>query len=812
MSSFKSNDLKNLQKYSSDYVNAVRKNQSPPSLQGSFTDAREKASNLLLQSIKALDYTCHWTRLVKFQLQMINQSSQEFDFRWNLNVTMSVCKLFTTFAKICLYIHEIPNCQFLVNIFLSSNLNKSTKLLSRSEDFFFFINSCVDNPLHYIAQEVSKLKDKVSVLIYQILPFFSSLFAEWTIFNWPLLSIYEYAPEDTIGSSMPIDELIYLANISPLQEMMFFFLLSYPSLAEQNQQFAYLSNGIFSECSYVFLSRTFSLPTKHLLKLQKDSTFISSLLSTLDKSTSTKYKTAHLHRIKLLTTLAEDVENFSGIDPNQFLRCIHQIRAITAFSYYEIDQFFKSREQQNWDSNHIIGIAKLHRIIDKIGEFFVHEKDLIQRFFVYNLSTADSQYLQQLLQTFGQSGLGQSGTELLEGAKTIKQAIESLDLQEFDSGTRYDFLPLLITYGRLLYKYNQISTQQNLSFMNPLFEHLSTIRLHCEAAQDPIQFFLDSCSFHLFWIHSKQLMQFVSHQSFPLNCATAIFHIFSFFNYDSINILSHENELKSLKDIFTNLRGKFASLVRSFLSGSLSSNSRTIQFTITGEIGQTLPDEQQYATKLLDPKYCLNESEIIEPIILTNSFINDLPQMIEEVMPGFPSFYRSTSEFNSYSHYVLNEITSYTKSNYFFKEYLKDFKKMNNDINTYFIFLASLFGNPKWDNLEFYPNEDALSKNLHLMPYAFELMMDLTPSLFENVNETKVKDGINEFFMCLHDVVDKKTSTKYNSQTGNPYLILVDKFPQYVTAIEYGQMEKVFPYGLLSSSYPSTTITRKRTK
>lgn len=178
--------------------------------------------------------------------------------------------------------------------------------------------------------------------------------------------------------------------------------------------------------------------------------------------------------------------------------------------------------------------------------------------------------------------------------------------------------------------------------------------------------------------------------------------------------------------------------------------------------------------------------------------------IIDESIPGFSLFYNAIDKSdNGPSSFILDEVLSSNQNFYFIKEYLKNTQKSIVEIKSYYIFLGLLFGNSKWEKMYFYPDEDAISKNLHLLPYGYELMMEIVPLLFEKSSEEKMQEGIIEFFQTIYSIYKKKCTGK-NSSYDSCFTILVDKFPHLISFISYNHIESFFPYYLLSSSYPNT--------
>ena len=161
----------------------------------------------------------------------------------------------------------MKNTDTYVNLFAVSQASKSMKTTCKIEDLAIFVNYSSSDPLSYISYELKPIREKLISLVSKLSSFVSSLFSEWTTFNWNLLSIYECAPEDTVGNSMPIDELTYLSNINVLREMLIFFCLGFSQITDENPQYAHLAQCLFSESSQIYISVNNSISSKNLCQL-----------------------------------------------------------------------------------------------------------------------------------------------------------------------------------------------------------------------------------------------------------------------------------------------------------------------------------------------------------------------------------------------------------------------------------------------------------------------------------------------------------------------------------------------------------------
>jgi len=1042
MKVFNNPDGKKLRQFAAEFVTASQTGGQKPVLASNLVQLCEKVSMQMIMPIRTIDYTVYWCKLSAIQLKQLTTSSREFDLRWNLPITLSACKLFSAFCRIVLYLHRITPAEFLVHLFSASSLPKTLPLQTEFDNLLKFVTRSQEKPFLFIEEELKFLRDKLSLLVVNLLPFFSTLFADWTIFDWSLLSIYERNPENTIGQSMPHDEYTLLANISLFQEVLTLFTLVFTSFMDKNQQFALLGASVLTETATFYLSRNYPVPITALLDVTVPSNALTSLSDTLMKSINRKTAETHLHRMKQLCLLAGELENLASLDISHFTRCIHIVRAVAAFAFYEIDLFFRIRDKAQWTEYYVKTVAQLLSSLDRLTQVFIKYKDYIERFFVFNLATADADHLEYLLDSFDLE-LGSAGGDVILAGRVILDSIRSLDLEKFDSGIRYDFFPLILTHGRALHQQNIISQKLRASYLTPIFEHLMTINMHAHAAQDSTRFYFEACQMHTFWRHAGRFEDFVGNNAAPINDCASFFNVFSYFNYDNIVIPMHKNEMKLLKEVLENkVRTRLSIRLNTVLSTMLSARSRLLSYSLGGDIGQSPPIDN-ISQLLLENKNCEKEAHDISPICQTNNFISSLPQAvvlfdkrveiasyfmtrlsndlikvllfniswnissvsdasqivwtffsqaralklpaddnvglvfkkslldavvknsffagqtlteqanamlnkapdtipelmdpqrlcvsiytrlnnfingghfeskyvhfvqrfvggkdkvslqyfkslfrvlgihcalyldcniskgivddiilihqsysavahminsdktpiytmdstnrasdallrlsialtirrmirrateetIEETVPGLVQLAQTSPLKSCIESELIYEVINKRGPNYFIREMLVEKLKKEKipGLTQFFTFLAILFVAPKWDDTEFFPEEDALSKNIHLLPLAFDLLVEISPALFSDAHQANVNKSIETFFTQLAEAIEiKKGNSKIDKKLISSYLILIDKFPKLVPTIEYGRMKHVFPYSLLSWSYPKTDNDAKK--
>jgi hypothetical protein len=179
--------------------------------------------------------------------------------------------------------------------------------------------------------------------------------------------------------------------------------------------------------------------------------------------------------------------------------------------------------------------------------------------------------------------------------------------------------------------------------------------------------------------------------------------------------------------------------------------------------------------------------------------------VMNEAVPGLSEVISGQNKKARPADWLLNEVTSSARASYFVIEQVKAkfTQRPPGSFETYFGYLAALFGNPAWKNAKFFEAQDALENNIHCLPYAWALMADLGAALFGVSDEKTINLGIDAFFRGLSLVFK---GAEQAGPGGSAYLILVDKFTILLPELHYGHIEKYFPYGAVTSGYPSARL------
>ena len=159
----------------------------------------------------------------------------------------------------------------------------------------------------------------------------------------------------------------------------------------------------------------------------------------------------------------------------------------------------------------------------------------VSRFFLYNLTTIDNGYLNQMNQTIAQ--LSEDWQVKIHSLiEEMVNALSCIDIEDFDRGTDYDLMPFLVTARRLFFLFNEISSKNQASFLHPIFEHLSTIIRHIEFAIDPLHNFLQYAPIHRFWRFTDILQEYSKALPGGIHIQGRIPTLYAFFNCDRLEL------------------------------------------------------------------------------------------------------------------------------------------------------------------------------------------------------------------------------------------------------------------------------------
>ncbi|KAH0789379.1 hypothetical protein GPJ56_006713 [Histomonas meleagridis] len=387
------------------------------------------------------DYIVSWARSTREILLKLCENSVELDIRWNYLFSIRFCQLFNMLSKIIFFFFHFSHLRAIA--VLGAITDPKPQLTNNILEVYRFGSSCATSPFQMLETKEGIFASHLGQLISQVGPFLIQVLGQWPLIDWQDFDIFTQTQTQP-DSTLPNLEHIILSNLTCLTEMSYFFLLSYPDFVKKHLQFKALMNELFSESYGISLSRTVIIPFIELHEAyQKWQNAPLVNLEQIKYQLEIKEQISHPQRITHLLVLLKGVVRIVEFNPMYAPKLTHEITALTSFSSYELSIVF---ENINTITNESIEL--LNMLVTLVKVYIMYSTDF-SRFLIFNLGSIDCSYLAQLNQQFSSGSLPwqQSFTAYL--GDLLYDLQTTVDLEEFDKGTRYDFTPFLYTHGRL---------------------------------------------------------------------------------------------------------------------------------------------------------------------------------------------------------------------------------------------------------------------------------------------------------------------------------------------------------------------------
>ena len=617
-------------------ANSARQNKSK--LPKVSQDVQREVGNLMQHfraTFVSMDYLISWAKNVKALLNDITDNSTDLDIRWNYQVSIQVCQLFVTFCKLTLYFHLKPHIQTTVQMVpLFSDL-ANLKLSTKYDELHKFVVSSTKNPFSFTQAQLKTMNDQLSILCAQISPFIIQIFGQWPVINWAQFSIFNDS-QDPQESTLPPNISLVLQHIPLLRDTILFFSLTYPDYPEKYPQYATLMNSVLTESSTIFITPLVPFPIKTLLKIfmktSKNQSF-DELTEANEYERVLKDEVSHSQRRIHVFYMLRDINDVSSFDPSYIPKLIDNIAALASIGAYEVTLALSSNIVD-------VTVSTLVDDLVDLGLLFQEHKDLIRRFFLFNLTTIDATYLHNLVSNIKQL-TDDWQVRMTHYIEEIVKALMMIDIEDFDRGSRFDLTPLLQTINRLFYLFNQISSRHQAAFLHPIFEHMSTILRHAQIAQDPILYFQSFCPIHQLWSQCNTIQAYIDKLPGGIHNNSAFISLFSFFNLDKIEFSLNPSMVKLAANTLTGIREFIIKNIETIIQQFFKPNSEFIQiFMHTNPDVLFNPVPYQFNQAEFDYKKVQNQTQYRAASFQIREFVRKIPMEIN--LCGNPVSFLST--------------------------------------------------------------------------------------------------------------------------------------------------------------------------
>ena len=597
-----------------------------------------------------IDDIYNWVFVARIQLHKISEQSLDFNIQTNNLIAIHVCKLFITISKVCLFFHYFPPCRIIA--LMIDHYSVLTKLhYSRpTNELVKFITSVTASPFDVIKSMMKPIVNNLAGLVSLIGPYLIQIFGAWPIIDWQDFMIFDRKAKKQVESTLPSLSHMILMNLPVLAETVYLYSFVFPNIISKNPQFITLTETIFSDCPYIFITRRYKVDIGQLNEtLAKTGSPIPKfIMKTIRSKHDNKNRISQIKRMKHIISLLSNILDVSLYNSEYLPKFIYDILPLAGFACYQI-KVSLSKETVNAET------AQLLSLIVELAKQFSKNMDSISRFFLFNLATIDAHYLDQLIENY-KAASEEWQSQINAKIADISQQIKQLDLQEFDNGTRYDLTPMIVTIGRVFYNFNFMRATQRTSFLNSVFDHLMTILMHCKLMSSSLDSFLEICPIHKFWCFNNILYKYT--EDFPGGIQTyaSFISLTSFYNKDYICLSLNPQEQSRINEFTKNSRAKLLKSIQKMLNSYLKPETK---FSII--INQNRFD------KIFDPKifskyYLVQEnlqtsdgnSYNVEP----DSTSREKLSQLKELMKNLPGELSLGNEKISITDYIASNITN----------------------------------------------------------------------------------------------------------------------------------------------------------
>ncbi|OHT09152.1 hypothetical protein TRFO_22070 [Tritrichomonas foetus] len=318
--------------------------------------------------------------------------------------------------------------------------------------------------------------------------------------------------------------------------------------------------------------------------------------------------------------------------------------------------------------------------------------------------------------------------------------------------------------------------------------HVSKI---IDSFQNSLREFLDTDWRNVFYLpHSKRFSQqgngqYISFHSFE----TLILNLGAYAGYyiDHILVLQATRSMTTIFKIY---------------SGTISEiNAWLVDYRKDGKL---------WSKDLERPEFARAGQEMIKlgVILMTRQLARQaMKKSVDKTMPGLSdlvaSSYKRITEPPSEKEDLLLEMTTDVPFYHFIESSLeRNNLQKTTDSTQFFFFLALLLGHSQWHDVQYHPDNEIMTHNLHLFPVALDAFINMFRVFSISADSQIIGDGMQFFFNVLQQVILKvKDMPNVDSMTINSFVILVDLFPRNIKSIEYGRTAASFPSNIIAETY-----------
>lgn len=727
-----------------------------------------------IEPYKILRYASQWIRIAR-QCLLDTSRTADFDIRWNQLLTVKFCQIFTSFCRVFVFMKSFSIVKIISLIvpYYIDDIPELKEYVTDSRKLINLITLSLSDPFANVYNLIQPVGKKLNRLAATIGTYIAQLFGPFPLIEWANLSIFRKPPE-TPETTLEDDDFFILRNITLLKDTMVYFVTVFSQeIGSDSDSFNVVIENLLTESPVVPITVTTRVPIRDFLKYSRRSPINDDVQQVIDLSAPRKFATSHRKRIQNVTILLNEIKSMCEFNNNLVCQYFPNIISLCALGYYEFSQYF------TFDKNSVCvdALDLLAELLDMV-KIIRQNHDDIQRFFIYNLSTIDVEFLKaQIAQINNDSPI----PSLLN---PLVSALETLSIDDYDKGSCYHFLGYNLTYGRILYYYNHLHNTSIVSYAEPLFEHLTTILTHAEFAEDPTRCFFKYCPIQRLWTYSGRFVEHIVNPAVPISRCITLLEVFTYFAQDQ-NIYIYPKEKDNQKNNFELVQMTLLKRIRESLMRECNNSSIYHQLGLqTRDLCKDGADKSKDHFNLNKFKFTSNvpKEELIKQFTEQNQFQKELRGFFTRV----PQQIRVFDEIKKPSAYFENGLTQ-NISSYLFPTQMPEGMSLDRGFSTAFQFLWQIFaqmGKPFPRNMfraRLFEGTQASSDNyiqhVNLMtgvtPY--DGLIPKSPSLVESLQYQIFKFIKQSFKQSIYlaplrgffDISDKSDIMSFDSQSSS---------------------------------------------
>lgn len=463
--------------------------QSIPSVITSFLLSNVE---FIIEIANIANFIRDWCYSSKHVLYHMADSTFELNISWNLTYTVYFCSLFSNLVKILVFIQKTPKIYSIIRgliILKERNLMKPATLSNSADldcsQLNSFYRSVKDKPFNFVIEHMERgienkpdISSKFMFLFADIAQLLIKTLAEWAFTEWDKFNISHVSPN--IG---PTVDHTFMLHISLFRETIVMYFLCFPHVIKSNSanNLSRFFMEALSESREVRITRHTSVD---ILKYAKYACVENS--NALRDQIEAKVS-AHKRRMNQLMFLIDRNVDFISFFKEVSGLYVNNIFALASFGLYEFNRCIDN--DLDIYSKASKTSVKLLCSISNALKTIVEISGDIKKVYTLNISGVDREILKHLIDSFGSVNDEEIGA-ILEISKHIYESLEQVAVNNCGEDECYDFVGLITTIGKLIFRYNISPKMATASFLHPFIQHMEVISSHASLIHSPTSLFV----------------------------------------------------------------------------------------------------------------------------------------------------------------------------------------------------------------------------------------------------------------------------------------------------------------------------------